>query len=119
MSRDASAQQVPANLSATETLFEAVIGGQRVSRFVSGGLSHLAVETATPVRTFFAWKGKRNYEAAISAPPRVGTWSSGPTWSATTSSVSGSCFTYVSNVCSLMCRRAARAGIRQPRRARA
>ena len=62
MSRTASAQQVPANLSATETLFEAVIGGQRVSRFVSDGLGHLAVETATPVRTFFAWKGKRNYE---------------------------------------------------------
>ena len=39
MSRTASAQQVPANLSATETLFEAVIGGQRVSRFVSDGLA--------------------------------------------------------------------------------
>lgn len=62
MSRTASAQQVPANLSATETLFEAVIGGQRISRFVSDGLDHLVVETATPVRSFFAWKGKRNYE---------------------------------------------------------
>lgn len=60
--RAESASQVPTNLSATETLFEAVIERQRISRFVSAGLDHLAVETAVPVRSFFAWKGKRNYE---------------------------------------------------------
>lgn len=62
MSQAEQSTQVPANLSATETLFEAMIGGQRVSRFVSDGLDHLAVETATPVRSFVSWKGKRNYE---------------------------------------------------------
>lgn len=58
----ASLTAVPVNLSSSETLFEAVIERRRTSRFVSDGLNDLAVERAVPIRSFFAWKGKRNYE---------------------------------------------------------
>lgn len=72
MPRELVLATLPANLSTVSTRVVCVSDGSTLVLDVSSALSVVPVERAAPVRRFYAWPGKRNYD---------GSW-----WSSTTGS---------------------------------
>lgn len=73
----------PRNVTDVTRVLVRLDGGVR-NDAVSAKVASLRTEDALPIRQFYTWPGKRNYEGAWCRAPTAGMWSLSRSWNAST-----------------------------------